>query len=377
VVGDRLVFQSFDFAGPSAADAQEHISVQLMEPVQAEVETVALKQNAAQQWYSYEGKYKGGWQLRLPVVAVQLRAFCHQGQQYQLRPWQPRLTPTAFDAVYADVNHAWTRHEWLQLQKLCAGKPLWVYQQQWKQVVNANEAQLFEALHQQQFSLFPFFKLPDAQVLVVAKTAAHTPALKQLRESGAYELLKANAVKEPRPALYLLGDTPDLYLRSLRELRQFRYDHGSLQRLGEMLQAGLYTANEETDHRIVLHDAQLVIERGPCINAAKAPDHLMRLYYYNQLLRQGGPALLANDDAVDSSWLAMAEQAHMVSPVSSLLVLETQADYERFDLKKDQQGLDNAKLQSTGAVPEPHEWAMIILLGLVLLGYYRAKLCAS
>lgn len=225
--------------------------------------------------------------------------------------------------------------------------------------------------------MFPFFKLPDVSVLVVTKTAAHTPALKQLQESGAYKALKARAAAEVRPALYLLGDRPDLYLRSLRELRQFRYDHGSMQRLSELMQAGLYAADEENDHRIVLHDAQLLIEQGPCTNSEQAPDHLMRLYYYNQLMRQGGPALLANDSAVDSSWLAMAEQAHMVSPVSSLLVLETKADYERFDLKKDQQGLDNAKLQSTGAVPEPHEWAMIVLLCLVLLGYYRLKLCAN
>ena len=46
---------------------------------------------------------------------------------------------------------------------------------------------------------------------------------------------------------------------------------------------------------------------------------------------------------------------------ASLIVLETQADYERFDIRKSQDSLGNASMTASGAVPEPEEWALIIL----------------
>ncbi len=47
-------------------------------------------------------------------------------------------------------------------------------------------------------------------------------------------------------------------------------------------------------------------------------------------------------------------------------------DYERFDIKASKDSLKNAALASKGAVPEPHEWAMIII-AISLLLYVRRK----
>ncbi len=65
--------------------------------------------------------------------------------------------------------------------------------------------------------------------------------------------------------------------------------------------------------------------------------------------------------------MAEAQKAYVVSPVSSMVVLETQKDYERFNIKDSQNSLNNASMKSKGAVPEPHEWALIIIACLVLL----------
>jgi hypothetical protein len=56
-----------------------------------------------------------------------------------------------------------------------------------------------------------------------------------------------------------------------------------------------------------------------------------------------------------------AATAYVVSPVSSLVVLETKEDYERFGIKDKDNSLHNATKNSSGAVPEPHEWALIIV----------------
>jgi hypothetical protein len=82
-------------------------------------------------------------------------------------------------------------------------------------------------------------------------------------------------------------------------------------------------------------------------------------------MQQTGPHLLY--DLPDGDTLVEeAREAYIVTPFSSLVVLETKEDYDRFNIKDSENSLKNASLQSKGAVPEPHEWALIILACLML-----------
>jgi hypothetical protein len=69
----------------------------------------------------------------------------------------------------------------------------------------------------------------------------------------------------------------------------------------------------------------------------------------------------------DTALVNEAQEAYVVTPLSSLVVLETAADYERFDIHDSNNSLHNASMKSTGAVPEPHEWALIIITALMLI----------
>jgi XrtN system VIT domain protein len=82
------------------------------------------------------------------------------------------------------------------------------------------------------------------------------------------------------------------------------------------------------------------------------------------------------DDAfVSDELMTEASSAYVVSPVSSLIVLEAKKDYERFGIEDNVNSLQNATRQSTGAVPEPHEWALLVLfvLFIVYLKFRRSK----
>jgi hypothetical protein len=55
-----------------------------------------------------------------------------------------------------------------------------------------------------------------------------------------------------------------------------------------------------------------------------------------------------------------------------LIVLETKEDYERFGIKDKANSLHNASKASSGAVPEPHEWALIIIfLSFIIFYFFR------
>ena len=92
---------------------------------------------------------------------------------------------------------------------------------------------------------------------------------------------------------------------------------------------------------------------------------MLRLFAYNHLLQQIGPRYFCKD-FLEEELIAEASEANIVSPVSSLIVLERQSDYERFDIQKSKDSLGNASMNGSGSVPEPEEWALIILAILII-----------
>jgi XrtN system VIT domain protein len=92
----------------------------------------------------------------------------------------------------------------------------------------------------------------------------------------------------------------------------------------------------------------------------------MRLYAYNNIVRQIGRDFF-NRDQYENKLLREAEEAYVLSPVTSLIVLESEADYERMGIHKNKDTLGNAEIMEGGSVPEPHEWALIGMIILLIL----------
>jgi XrtN system VIT domain protein len=125
---------------------------------------------------------------------------------------------------------------------------------------------------------------------------------------------------------------------------------------------------------VVLHQADIALVKEQGQARSNGPDHLMRLFAYNHIMQQAGQAGFARFP--DSSALVQtAKEAYVVSPVSSLVVLESEKDYERFDISDSEASLKNASAKSKGAVPEPHEWVLIFIgVAVALYLFFKSKL---
>jgi len=225
-------------------------------------------------------------------------------------------------------------------------------------------------LQRHRFSLFPFHRLPDpAGALVVTKSAETSPMLTDLAGSAFRQKLAERLADPsfPKIRLYDFGGRLSPYLASLRASRAFRYEKGSQEQLRELLNKGIFADDPETPDRVVIHEAKAAIARqADSAAAGTGPDHLMRLFAYNHILQQTGKGLITGSPGQEEL-VAAAKEAYVVSPISSLVVLETKKDYERFDIKDSGNSLLNAALNDSGSVPEPHEWALIII---AILSFY-------
>jgi XrtN system VIT domain protein len=129
----------------------------------------------------------------------------------------------------------------------------------------------------------------------------------------------------------------------------------------------VFPINVENEEQLLIEPASMLITKQEGeLSAERAPDHLYRLFAYNTILREAGIKSIQKS-YTDTSLVKQAQLANIVTPLSSLIVLETKKDYDRFGIKETEGSLGNASMRSSGAVPEPHEWALIILIALVAL----------
>jgi len=179
--------------------------------------------------------------------------------------------------------------------------------------------------------------------------------------------------QSPKIRLYNLGAQLSPYLKALKELRVFNSDSGTPSKLSSLLEKEKFIREQENENKVVVGAARMVIETAKGDTTGTAPDHLMRLFAYNDILKKVSSNYF-KADFIQPDVIAEAESANIVTPVSSLIVLETKKDYERFDIEESKNSLKNASMKSSGAVPEPHEWALIILAaGTVLYLTYKPK----
>ncbi len=246
-------------------------------------------------------------------------------------------------------------------------KTVFVYDNGLVQVTPENRAGLFNQLQETQFSLFPLFEITDpATALLITKNPEGSPNTGDLTDSRYLQQLKTYLAGNGSIRLFNIGDHLSPYLKSLKEYRVFQYEHGELVQLKELLEKKVFAHPVENDKQVIIDDAGLMLLQQEGTSPSTAPDHLMRLFAYNHIMQKAGTGLLI-DKPVEDELVQEAVKACVVSPVSSLVVLETQKDYDRFNITDSKNSLKNASLQSKGAVPEPHEWALIMLAVLVIL----------
>jgi XrtN system VIT domain protein len=181
-------------------------------------------------------------------------------------------------------------------------------------------------------------------------------------------------LKAPRHIrMYNMGSQLSPYLKALKELRVFGYANGTVEGLDTLLDKHQFIVDQENQNTVVIDNAGLMIQKAPGLKTADAPDHLLRLFAYNDIMKKVGADYFRHD-YVQPLTIAEAEQAYIVSPVSSMIVLETQQDYERFGIDENKNSLKNASMKSSGAVPEPQEWVLIVLAaGIVGTFIYRGE----
>jgi XrtN system VIT domain protein len=369
---DRLLYENIWFDGPVPFQAQESIKILTMDNPEGMVLPAGFTEEAANTWI-YEGKHLADWQLKMPVIPLKANAFTFDGKTYQVSEYDKAYQSFNPDDIYLDINSQWTRPEFDRIRKLASAKNIYVFQGQRIKITDGNADRLFGQLVKVNFSVFPFYEIARPEKsLLITKGDMNSPNVSDMDGSMFNTRLKAYIKDEQKGRVFNLGQDLSPYIKTLKELRAFDYDFGSIDYLSDLLNENRFIVNQENPETVVINDAGIKItETADTAGVSNAPDHVMRLFSYNRVMYSTGMHYF-EPDFFDQSIQDKAYKSYIVSPVTSLVVLETQADYKRFGIADDGKSLKNASMNSSGAVPEPHEWLLIAILA-GIAGYLYLK----
>ncbi|HEX8331548.1 MAG TPA: XrtN system VIT domain-containing protein [Segetibacter sp.] len=357
--GSQATFQNIYFKGPDFSDATENIKL-TFDQLPASLSAPEFLQEENTKQYSYDGKYVNDWQLNYTSKGIAPNSFSYHGKSYSLAPYQKQIQQKEFKRFILDINNSWTRSEFEEILEVLQQKEVYVFDGEFKKVDAANKNTIFNQLNTLRFSLLPLYNISEPEhALLITKGSLSSPNLNEIKSTPFGDKLNEFVKSGKKLQVINVGEELSLYLKTLREYRVLNYEKATLKELKTFIATNTFLLNQEDENKVVLKNADLVITRSDSATQSTAPDHLMRLFTYNDILRQ---VHSRSEDSTENDLLTrQAELAHIVTPVSSLVVLETQKDYDRFNIKDSKESLQNASHKKSGAVPEPHEWALIVL----------------
>ena len=358
--GNSLIYENIHFKGPDAGKATESVQVNFtMKPGNPDMPAGFTA--SAEHTFKTEKKYEPDWNISLDAVPVSTQGFSFNGKSYLVEDYKKKYESFSPSAIYLDINNSWSQQEFDEVWKAAGKHKVYVSDGDMILLDDANRQEVFSKLASHNFSLFPLHKITDpSHALLVTKSTAVSPNLGDIKESAFSSALIAGLKAHEEIKMFSLVPQLSPYLKTLKELRYFRYDEGNPARLDSLLKNGKFISQQEDSSAIVLDISQTRMVESSGMVSTGGPDHLMRLFAYNDIMKKVSRQYF-NPEASNEEAIAEALEAYVVSPVSSLIVLETQKDYDRFNITESKNSLQNASMKSAGAVPEPHEWMLIIL----------------
>ncbi|MEZ0539241.1 XrtN system VIT domain-containing protein [Fibrella arboris] len=382
--GETLTYQNPWFDGPAARQANETLKLTI-DGDPAALELHGISGSLTNHELVQHDQYQPNWSVQMNAPPLSSEPFRLDGKAYQVSQYVPAMKAFEPTDIYLDINETWTEADVHKLAALAekGHVKLWVFRDGLDAVTPANRQPLVEALTKQPFSLFPIHRIAAPETaLLITKGTPNGPTLTDLDSSLFANRLADKATHLTAPIrTYSLNNELPPYLKTLTELRVLHTVTGDLNQLEQLLTNHRFEADVAADDQVMLAGSGMIIRQTSTDSTATAagqsrqraslaPDHLLRLFTYNQLMQRVGRNYFDKTYRNDERLAAIAQTGHVVSPVSSLVVLETQKEYDRFGIRGDQKGLDNATLHQDGAVPEPHEWALMLLAAMLVGWFY-------
>ena len=379
---NTLTYRNIIFEGPNPEKAAESIKINTETPLEnLSSDNISNAVNEI-----IDQNYKENWSYTFKAPNLSINQFNFQNQSYRVVPIVKSQVTTQFKQLYLDINATWTQNEINEALNLPGQKYIYVNHEFLEQG-NANFKKGIESLKKFNFSVFPYYKIKDPTFsLVVTQNSSNTPNIEDLRltslnfndttksSSEFHKKLNQWLQSSNQINVFALNQKPGNLVQSLSDIHAINVYQGNTTELVTFVKNQTHFTEANNDTVVSIPSAKISIVKQNNTNSKSiGSNHILRLFAYNHTMLNIGKKYITQPEKVTENQIQEAISANVVTPVSNLIVLETKEDYDRFKIKEIQNNsLENANMKSSGSVPEPHDW-LLIILGLTFVFTYTVK----
>ncbi|WP_136668448.1 XrtN system VIT domain-containing protein [Flavobacterium sp. H122] len=367
--GTQMVYSSLNIKGPNISNAETLSRMQIAGNAKFESSKhFELKNN----FYINESTGLDRWEAVLPLNnEVFAGSFVWKNKIYEIKKMEKETISFEPSEIVLDLNAHWEKKE---LETILGNSNFkyYVFINNGKMEINKrNYASLFDQFESLQYSLIPFYLLNENS-LVVTKNGNLSANFEELEESPYLKKVRAETKQKNIKVIAISSDINPFW-QTVKEQKYVDFLQANLNDCVKLIAEKQFVIIKRNEGRVNLEGADVAIEeRVAEINAkSNGASHIFRMYAFGRILDE--QIRIQKDSSANNKYVDLAKEANIVSPISSLIVLETDEDYQNNGIEKNVDTLGNASINNDGAVPEPYEWVMIIVLVLTLLFYYNKQ----
>ncbi|MCU4164312.1 XrtN system VIT domain-containing protein [Carboxylicivirga caseinilyticus] len=368
-IDNKLFFDNIRLQGPDSKFMSETIHLKIVgESNNLELPSFFKQENNNQ--YIFNGSKRNDWKLSMSAPVLSDNSFSFNKKSFKMVPlqYQSSLKP---QSIYLDINKSWNKSIIRTIINKANNIPVFVYDNEMLQLTNENKDHIIDRLLKNSFSIFPVHKVTHSNALLITEGNILSPVPSELKGSSFYKVL-TNYIGQTESELktIVIDGKKSAYISTLEQYKALDCQNISEKTIKEHSIDKWFKEYNIEDKAVTLSMSEVQIvpvdQSEEDITKKEAPSHLMRLYNYHSILQQAGHLFLQDEIEIPEKIYDLCQEAYIVSPISSLIVLETIEDYKRFNIEKNKNSLQNATLKDSGAVPEPEEWALILTLVIII-----------
>lgn len=367
VENNEMKYQSLSIKGPNISNAETISRIQVVGNTKIETsKDFELKNH----YYINESKGLEDWEANMPIIKnQQSSSFAWKDKIYELKDIQKTVISFKPSEIILDLNSSWTTKQIESFTDLHKTN-LFVFVNGEKKAINKENFKAieldFEDLH---YSLLPLYKITPNS-LIITKSGTFSANFEELEDSDYLKRIKTQTKQRNLKVINISSDINPFW-QTAKEQKYVDYFQTSSKNCLKLIQQNQFVLYKTEKNTVNIEPAQISITENPKTDSLKdnGPNHIYRMYAFGKVLEE--QVKIQNDSLANNQYVDLAKDANIVTPISSLIVLETDEDYKNNGIEKNVDTLGNASINNDGAVPEPHEWLLIIIGSTVLFFYYR------
>lgn len=366
VEDNTMKYQSLSIKGPNISNAETNSRIQITG--NSKIETTKdfeLKKG----FYISESKGLDNWEAKMPLTKINSGLFVWKNKSYEVQEIQKETISFTPSEIILDLNSNWTNTQVESFLNLNQSNIFVISNGQKKQINKENFKTVlldFENLH---YSLLPLYELTNNS-LIITKSGSFSANFEELEESDYLKKIRTQT-KEKNLKVVNISAAINPFWQTMKEQHYIDYFQTNLNNCVKMIQNKQYFLHKTAPNIINIEPANISINENQKNENQKpnGPNHIYRMYAFGKVLEE--QVKIQNDSLASNQYVELAKDANIVTPISSLIVLETDEDYKKNGIEKNENTLGNASIHNDGSVPEPHEWLLIIIGSCALYVYYK------